>query len=244
MAVNESQIMEARLISLCITTMNRYEMTVNCFKRIIGDKRIAEIIISDDCSSDNSYEMLLNHFIDNSKVKLFRNNERKGVYENKKIAVELASSERVCIIDSDNEFSTNYLDKLYEQPTWNRKVILAPSWAHPAFDYRSLIGQTITKETVSRILKANRIAGTCLNTFNFFVNREEYLSVWIPNDKVNISDSIYFNMLWLQAGNEIKVIEGLEYYHKVHEGSNYKQGASQVGQITTAQVETMLKEMK
>lgn len=233
-------------ISLCLTNYNRFELLFESFERVIDDPRISEIVISDDHSDAGIYAQVYDKYysLQRNKIRLFRNDQRLGVYENKKQAVELATNERVCIFDSDNILPVAYLDKLYEQPTWNRKVILAPSYARPSFDYISLIGQTIIKETVGRILKANRIAGTCLNTFNFFVNREEYLSVWTPNDNVNIADSIYFNMLWLQAGNEIKVIEGLEYYHKVHEGSNYKQGENQKGQITTAQVETMLKEMK
>ena len=60
-----------------------------------------------------------------------------------------------------------------------------------------------------------------LNTQNFFVNRSEYLDTWEDEENINGADSIYFNYLWLQKGNSIEVVDGLEYDHLVHDGSFY-----------------------
>lgn len=233
-------------ISLCITNYNRFELLIKSFERVIDDERINEIIIVDDCSDIEIINTITDKLfsLNRNKILIFINFKRVGVYENKKRAIELASNERVIILDSDNQISTPYIDKLYEQRPWVRKTILAPDFARPSFNYTSLSGQVITKGNVRWLLTRNKIAGTMLNTMNYFVNREEYLSCWIPNDKVNIADSIYFNMIWLEAGNKIKVVEGLQYYHLVHAGSNYKQGESQIGQITTNEVEQMLMQMK
>lgn len=69
--------------------------------------------------------------------------------------------------------------------------------------------------------------GECLfNTCNYLVNRAEYLRVYQHNADMKATDTIHFNYLWLSAGNHFYVVPGMEYYHRVHDGSGFLQDCS------------------
>ena len=211
-------------ISLCITNYNRNAYLFKSFEQVLYDSRISEIVIVDDCSDINLYNDIYEKVKYNAKIKLFRNEKNLGCYANKHKSVLLASGEYVIIFDSDNVIDTQYLDKIFEQE-WNNKIAFAPDFAKPVFDYRKFGGVTFNKTNVSKY--AFEAGFDCLiNTMNYFIHRDSYLSIYQEKENIIGADSIYLNYLWLMAGNEIKCLKGLEYFHRVeHDGvqqrSNY-----------------------
>ena len=208
-------------ISFCLTNYNRSDLLIKSFAQILGDERIGEIIISDDCSNIGTYHHLVDYFKFNPKVKFFRNYSRLGCYENKMQSVKNASFKWCVIADSDNEYDTKFIDKIYEQE-WNEFKILQPDFLKPVFNYKRFSGLTITRSNVWSFI-GKPMFDCLLNSMNFFINREQYLKTWEPKENILGADSIYFNYLWFKAGNDMFVVTGLEYNHLVHEGSNYKE---------------------
>ena len=205
-------------ISLCVPTWNRFEFTIKCFEQVLHDERIKEIVISDDNSTDGSYEALCEYYLSNDKVFVFQNYDRLKVHGNKMRSIVNASSDWCILFDSDNIITPAYLDKIYEQ-NWHNDTILQPSFAKPHFDYRSLVGLYNAENTKHHIHRP--LFDCMLNTQNFFVNRHFYLKVWEEQLDINGADSIFFNYLWLKNGGKINLVEGLEYEHIVHKGSFY-----------------------
>ena len=206
-------------ISLCIPTWNRFDFTIKCFEQVLNDERIQEIIISDDNSTDGSYERLEEYFKDTPKVILYQNKDRLKVHGNKMRSIQHSLAEWCILFDSDNIITTSYIDKLYSME-WDINTIYQPSFAMPHFDYRGLVGTYDKENTKDNI---NRPLFECmLNTQNFFVNRKPYLEVWENQPDINGADSIFFNYLWLRSGKKIQVVESLEYEHVVHRGSFYE----------------------
>ena len=99
-------------ISFAVTTHNRFELTVECINSIIDDDRVSEVIISDDLSTDGSYELFCYYFNAPAKVKIYQNAKNVDCYENKKLAIERCSNEYVIIADSDNTYSKGFIDKI------------------------------------------------------------------------------------------------------------------------------------
>jgi len=208
-----------RKISICVPTWNRYDFTTKCFEKVLHDERVSEIIISDDCSTDGSYEKLVEHYKGEPKVNIYRNEERRKVHGNKRMSIFHATNEWCVLFDSDNIIDKNYLDTIYSFE-WEGNVAYQPSFAKPNFDYRNLVGEFNKENTKNKL---NLPLVECmLNTQNFFINRLMYLFCWQDSPEINGADSIYFNYLWLNNDNKIKVVEGLEYDHLVHRGSFYE----------------------
>lgn len=215
------------MISLCITTYNRFEMLMESFAQVLNDDRISEIVIVDDCSDTAIYDKILSATFDMPKVRLIRNGENLGMSLNKKKVIEAAKNEWVCIFDSDNVISPDYLDALYKnvQPDFDETTIYCPSFAKPQFDYRAFSGWGIDKDNSCTFLN-KPLAGPVLNTCNYVVNREQYLKVYEHNPAMKGTDTIWFNYLWLKAGNSFYVVPGMEYMHRVHDGSGFLQDCS------------------
>ena len=208
------------MTSLCITTYNRYDLTLESFRQVLGDPRISEIVIVDDHSNIDIYDELWEHIqsLGSDKIEIHRNSDNVGMSRNKARAVELASNPWCIILDSDNVIDPSYLDALpqYLAPS----VIYCPDFAKPQFDYRKYAGMTINVDNAAKVM--SKPMGECIfNTCNYLVNREEYLSVYEYNPDMRGTDTIWFNYLWLKAGNSFSVVPGMQYMHRVHAGSGF-----------------------
>lgn len=216
---------DLKTISACFTNFNRDQLLFEAIAPFLNDARIEEIVISDDHSTENIYESVVEKYKDHEKVKIFRNTERLDCYRNKRQAIKRATNDYVLILDSDNIFSVDFIDKIYAGPDgnriWHPSVALAPSFAKPHFNFTELSGKLITKENIASLINVGNCS-TMLNAMNYFVNRETFLSVWDNGVDPVTSDSLYQNYNWLKGGNSIYVVPGLSYTHLVHSGSHYQ----------------------
>lgn len=215
-------------ISIVIPTYCRFEMLCESFEQVIHDDRIREVVISDDYSNDGSFERILEVFKDDPKVRVFRNKENMDCYANKRQAVELSTSDWVILFDDDNILDQSYIDRLYGMNIWDANTIYAPEWARPHFNYQTFAGQLISKRNVARFMTMNHFK-TALNTCNYFVNRQSFLEVWDGSVNPHTADSLYQAYNWLAKGKRIMVVAGLQYFHRVHEGSHYKRNLKKTG---------------
>ena len=229
------------MISLCLTTWNRDSMTFDSFRHVFNDDRISEIIIVDDHSDIRIYNSLVFMCNGLDKVKLYRNEENLGCYHNKRRSVELATNEWVIVFDSDNTLTKDYIDSIYHPKDWQPHMLYQPEWARPHFDFRKFSGTVISAFNVKGYLRQQHFT-TMLNAMNFFINREEFLKIPHRKEETWTADSIYFNYLWLKAGNKIYVTPGMQYDHLVHNGSHYKANVHKTGNFYN-EVEQMLKEL-
>lgn len=207
-------------VSICITTFNRFEFTIESFAQVINDGRISEVVISDDCSTDGSLEKLRQHFLYHPKIKLFSNLVNVGVYHNKKRAIELSSCSWAILLDSDNIISTNYIDRLFDLHTWEDNVAYCPDMAQIALDYRHFGGVKITKNNAGNYIDQIN-GGSLFNTMNGFYNRAFYLKVFQDNIEPVAADSIQQNLNYLLNDGAMNIVEGLSYFHRIHPGSHY-----------------------
>ena len=61
-----------------------------------------ELIIVDDCSTDNSYNIVKN--FDDVRIRLFRNDQNRGVGFTRNKGIELSTGDYIIFLDADDEF--------------------------------------------------------------------------------------------------------------------------------------------
>jgi len=219
-------------LSLCLTTYNRTDLLYQSFEKVIDDPRISEIIIVDDASTPDIVEELKNaEQLKHPKVKLFFNDLNLGMSRNKKKSLDNATNEWIILFDSDNIIGPEYLDAL--EKTWltyppplNPGIIFAPDFAAPQFDYRHMSGRILQPwKVASKLRQGDNMLGCFLNTCNYVVNKLAYQIVWQYRDYVKGTDTINFNYDWLAAGNHFMVVKGMQYEHRVHDGSGFMEDA-------------------
>jgi len=217
--------MNNRTIGIAIPTYNRLDVTVESFRDTLMDERVAEVVLSDDCSDKDLFWHLQNHVKVWDKVKVFRNEINLDCFKNKKKSVELSTQDWLILFDSDNILRADYLHRLFLIENWEPNTIYTPCFAEPHFDFRAYSGLIITKENVAEYIDKPMFE-TMLNACNYFVNRNEYLRVWDGSVDPVTSDSIYVCLRWLEAGNKIQVVDGLQYYHRVWTESHYQKNVN------------------
>lgn len=221
-----------RKISLCITTFNRDKMLYEAFARVMDDERINEIVIVDDQSTNTPFAAIQYYASLYPKIKLFRNGVNLGCYRNKREAISKASNEFVIIFDSDNILKTDYIDRIFEQQ-WSKDTLFAPDFAKPHFNYTSFAGETITSGNVKSFVDRKHFTAL-INTMNYFVNRDEYLRVWEDRSEPWTADTALQNYNWLKAGNNIHVLKGLQYEHRIEHSehkSHYQEHNRKTGKL-------------
>jgi glycosyltransferase involved in cell wall biosynthesis len=229
-------------ISICIPTHERYELLLESFDKVLKDDRVGEIVIVDDFSSEENYNDVRNAVKWMPKVKLYRNDKNLDCYRNKHEAISKATNEYCIILDSDNVIDKAFIDKIYQQE-WEPETILAPDWAMPTFDYTEFSGLTVTRQNVADYMK-KKFFTTCLNCMNYFVNRDKYMEVWDGSVDPVTADSIFQNYNWLKSGYKIKIVEGLRYFHRIHNGSHYQNNNQRTEKGFYEKIEQNLMELK
>jgi glycosyltransferase involved in cell wall biosynthesis len=237
------------MISLCITTYNRTDLLFESFAQVIDDDRISEIVIVDDHSDIEVFNRVFDYTRSIPKVKLYRNEKNLDCYRNKREAVGKASNEWVIIFDSDNILTKAYVDRLAINPV-DPKKIWQPEFARPHFDFRKyfnngLAGNPYDRHNIAKVIHEPTFQ-TMLNAMNYYVNRDEFIRVWDASESLDpvTSDSLFFNYNWLKEGNRIFVVNGLEYEHRVHDGSHYQNNVRRTPRGFHQEIENKLKQLK
>lgn len=98
-------------VSIIIPVYNREKIIEETLKSALDQTYDDfEIIVIDNKSTDNTYELLEKKYAQNLKVKLFKNNENLGPVRNWKKCIEEASGEYIKILWSDDQISKDFLE--------------------------------------------------------------------------------------------------------------------------------------
>lgn len=227
-------------LSLCITTYQRTNLLYESYSKVIDHPLISEVVIVDDCSEMSIWNDLKKNCI-HPKIRLYRNEENLNMSRNKREAISKASNDWAIILDSDNILYPEYLDSLIINML-NPNLIFHPDFAEPEHDYTYWSGTGITKGNARRFLDKPEFR-CLLNNCNYVVNRDEYLRVYKYDETIKESDTIYFNTLWLEAGNGFYVVPGMKYHHRKHSGSGWLNGDHKYNMNKAAELQEKIKNL-
>lgn len=104
-----------KLLSICIPTYNRKNLVENQVRFFINETRTnddIEIIVSDNASTDGTYEYL-NSLFDDPKLTLSKNDENLGLVGNIRFLSELAQGKYLWFVGDDDVIQSGTLDKIY-----------------------------------------------------------------------------------------------------------------------------------
>lgn len=71
-----------------------------------------ELIVIDDCSSDDTYEIAIRHQEADSRIHAYRNDVNSGVAKTRNRGLDLSRGEYVALLDSDDYWHPHFLEKL------------------------------------------------------------------------------------------------------------------------------------
>ena len=98
------------LVSVCIPTYNSAKYIVECLDSLLNQTLDNfEIIISDNCSTDNTVELVRNKKIKN--LKIYKNSKNMGIAKNFNIVCNLADGKYIKLLPSDDKITKDSLEK-------------------------------------------------------------------------------------------------------------------------------------
>ena len=86
-----------------------------------------ELIIVDDCSTDDSFECIKN--FSDERIVVLRNDENKGPAYTRNRGLEIAQGKYIAVMDSDDISEPNRFEKQVEYMEAHPEVIVCASWA-------------------------------------------------------------------------------------------------------------------
>jgi len=218
------------MFTLCITTLDRFKTFLkNNIPKYLENELISEIIISDE--NGNDIKLIHEHFPNNSKLKLFKNEKILGPFLNKIQCCKYASNEWIALIDSDNFADIDYFiaaDKYISKSKYvNKESIITPCFAKPNFDYRFLRNSILTKNNINDY-QGNPMFNCFINTGNYVLNKNLIVNLNIDDESGLVETSSacdvkFMNTLFLEQFENlnIHVVENIQYEHSVHDESVY-----------------------
>jgi glycosyltransferase involved in cell wall biosynthesis len=226
-------------LSLCITSFNRVDLTLESFSKVYDHPMIDEIVIVDDASDLYLFTQLFNAVAGMKKVKLFRNQENLGMSRNKAEAISKAKNEWCILFDSDNILYPEYLEAI--PASLLSDTIYCPGVAEPDYKFTG-IKKEINKRNAKDFLGMKEFR-VFLNAGNYVVNRDEYLRVYKYDPAIKESDTIHFAHLWLESGNSFYIVPEMRYYHRKHSGSGWKMGNRQYNLKKADEIQNKIKQL-
>lgn len=102
------------LISVYMPTFNRVGMATRAIESVLAqDYPNFELLVVDDASTDDTWASLTNQYINDERIRFFRQPVGKGACAARNRAIQEAKGEFVTGIDDDDEFLPHRLSSLY-----------------------------------------------------------------------------------------------------------------------------------
>lgn len=174
-----------------------------------------ELLIVDDASTDNSFEVASN-FTD-ARIKIFRHKENKGEAKALNTALENVSGDFVCRLDSDDFYPADRLEQCLNNHS-NEKGIIMFSDMATVDNYGNILGKTRLK-----YFNPESIKEFCsIPTATFFAHSSVFNELKF-DEKFEVATD-YDMLLKMQASHKIHYFPIVSYYRRLHGGnSSYNQ---------------------
>lgn len=112
-------------VSIIIPVYNSETSLRKCVESLVfGQEKDIEVILIEDCSQDNSWELCKKLANEYSEVKCLRNSENKGVSYTRNQGIKAAMGRYVLFVDSDDWVSGKYVKDLLNAVCQNQDTLI------------------------------------------------------------------------------------------------------------------------
>lgn len=158
-----------------------------------------ELIICDDCSTDNTLDIISKYASDDSRIKIIRNQNNLGFKKNFEQALRFCTGDFIALCDQDDIWEENHLELLISN-IGNNYVIAGNNQLVDA-DMKSLSSDFFSSHLFSLekypdnsdILKKILLSGNCFQGASMLLKRD-FLKFYLP-----LPEDIPYHDSWLAA---------------------------------------------
>ncbi|MBR3698947.1 MAG: glycosyltransferase [Bacteroidales bacterium] len=215
------------LFSVLIANYNDGKYLLTTIKSILAQSyQNLEIIIVDDCSTDNSIDVI-NHF-DDSRIRLYQNDKNYGCGYTKRKCVELANGEICGFVDADDSIVVNALEIMVEAHANHPECSMIYSKFYYTDENLTILS---TSEHQCAIPDGESFL-TCKRqgAISHFVTfkKDFYQETEGVNSSMRIAEDIDLYFKLEEVGKTLFIPEPL-YYYRTFTGNNTSLGKEKIG---------------
>ena len=221
--------MKNNLCYIVIANYNSYIETINCIDSILKSKyMLYKIIIVDDCSIDNSYDLLTKKYSDTS-IKILRTSKNVGYGATNNIGLRYALDQDDCeylwILNNDIHIYSNTLKKLIEADCKTDELTI---WGN------KVLNEDGTIQSLGAILNSKYMTtkhnyqNSIDKNYNFHIERIDYIhgcSIFFSKDIIKINgflsedfflfyEDVDFSLRALNNNISLKILQESVVMHK------------------------------
>lgn len=191
-------------LSIIIPFYNESDGVRNLYEKLslleesLKRKRINyEIILIDDCSKDNTLEMIYKYFGNKKNVNIIRHDKNGNIGSVFKTGLKNAAADYIATFDSDCTYDVFTIEKMFEKAkTENLDIITASPYHHAGGTVNIPGYRLFLSKSVSRIYKI--LLGSKINTytaFNRIYNTERIKKIGYKNNGFIFNAEILYKAL-------------------------------------------------
>ena len=126
--MNRKNYFDKTTISIGLPVYNSESNICTAIQSILDQDFIDfELIISDNCSTDNTWNIIQRFANKDDRIKIFRQKKNIGMVNNFRFVLNMSHAKHFCFMADDDYYSKNYLSELYKTIRSNKNVALACS---------------------------------------------------------------------------------------------------------------------
>ena len=199
--------------SILIAHYNNFEYFKQCYESLKNQTyQDFEIILVDDCSTDDSFEKIIEVTKNDNRIKTYKNEENKGVGFTKRRCVELASGEICGFVDPDDALTENAIE--ISVKTHEKNCVAAYSQLYLCDE--NLKVQKIFKNTKKIKNNDSLFFNIQFEVAHFFTfKKESYLKTEGISPDYKVAEDIDYILKLYEIGN-FYFIEKPIYYYRIH----------------------------
>ena len=217
-------------LTVAIPTLRRWGFLQKTLPSLLDNDLISWVVISDETGEDIK-QIQATEYATNSKLILSTNTEILGMYRNKRRCLELAPTEWVAVLDSDNVFPEAFFETIMDElQTADQKTIYASANIVRLFLKTGESEERTQHFSGKKINQSNWNETLQTRAWNFLLNdgnwiaHKSLLEAWpldLPESKIKATDSLMIVRNAVLSGFTYYVLPGLRYIHTVHDDSEW-----------------------
>lgn len=196
-------------VSVIIPVYNVQEYLQRCIDSVLKQTfKDFELILIDDGSKDNSYEIMKKNAELDKRIKVFRH-ENSGPAITRNKGIDLAKGKYIMFIDSDDYIDEDYIENYYKYASYDYDIVMGGY--KKVDDNKTNFVRKLKNGDFSKYIVMGPVC-------------KMYKSSFLKNNKIyfldtKASEDIYFNELVYSFNPKIKIIDNIGYYYYYNSSS-------------------------
>ncbi|SHK18330.1 Glycosyltransferase involved in cell wall bisynthesis [Clostridium cavendishii DSM 21758] len=210
-------------VTVIVPCYNSYHLMKNCLKSLENQTfKEFEVIFIDDCSTDQTYNLLLKYLEKSSLIyQLIKNDKNSGPGVSRNKGIKIANGDYISFMDSDDWYELDYLENMYNDAI-NEDLDIVMCDYFRVYDNGKKKAMSPTRNLKNSLSKKEFLAYSFDSLCCMLINKKLFDNLLIPA-KFNAEDVAIIPVLLSKSKKNGIISKNLyNYYYRINSLSNNK----------------------